>query len=133
MSVRREWLYVVGAAVLLLAGVLMAMNAMAPSAPAATIGGDAPAFEAQYVPLAGDTADAPADERRTAAAGSRSLADYEGRVVLLNFWATWCEPCKVEMPSMEALHRDFAPYGLDVVAVSALVAVTSPTRLPCAR
>jgi cytochrome c biogenesis protein CcmG, thiol:disulfide interchange protein DsbE len=48
----------------------------------------------------------------------RTLADYDGRVVLLNVWATWCEPCRVEMPSMEALHRDYAPHGLSVVAVS---------------
>jgi peroxiredoxin len=48
----------------------------------------------------------------------RRLADYRGQVILLNFWATWCEPCKVEMPSMEAVHRDFARHGLRVVAVS---------------
>ena len=118
MSVRREWLYVAGAAVLLLAGVLIAMQAMAPSVPAATIGGEAPAFEAQLVPAARDFAEAPPDSSRPSTALSRTLADYDGRVVLLNFWATWCEPCKVEMPSMEALHRDYAPHGLDVVAVS---------------
>ena len=55
--------------------------------------------------------------------------DAEGRVVLLNFWATWCEPCKVEMPSMEALHRDYAPHGLDVVAVSEDDARVSVTDL----
>jgi cytochrome c biogenesis protein CcmG, thiol:disulfide interchange protein DsbE len=39
-------------------------------------------------------------------------------VILLNIWATWCEPCKKEMPSMEALHRDLKDRGLAVVAVS---------------
>jgi cytochrome c biogenesis protein CcmG/thiol:disulfide interchange protein DsbE len=48
----------------------------------------------------------------------RTLADYKGQVVLLNVWATWCAPCRVEMPSMEALHRDFGSKGLRVVAVS---------------
>ena len=48
----------------------------------------------------------------------RTLADYAGHVVLLNVWATWCAPCRIEMPSMEALHRDFAAKGLRVVAVS---------------
>lgn len=45
--------------------------------------------------------------------------DYKGQVVLLNVWATWCGPCRVEMPSMEALYREFGPRGLRVVAVNA--------------
>ncbi|MEO6526402.1 MAG: TlpA disulfide reductase family protein [Gemmatimonadaceae bacterium] len=49
---------------------------------------------------------------------AKSLADYKGKVVLLNVWATWCEPCKVEMPSIEKLHREFDARGLAVVAVS---------------
>ena len=43
---------------------------------------------------------------------------YQGQVVLLNVWATWCEPCRVEMPSMERLHRRFAGTDFKVVAVS---------------
>jgi len=42
----------------------------------------------------------------------------EGEVVLLNFWATWCPPCRKEMPSMAALHRKYAGKGLKVIAVS---------------
>ena len=49
---------------------------------------------------------------------AKSLADYKGQVVLLNVWATWCGPCKTEMPSMEALHQAMGPKGLKVVAVS---------------
>ncbi|MEW5919020.1 MAG: TlpA disulfide reductase family protein [Gemmatimonadota bacterium] len=48
----------------------------------------------------------------------RSLDDYEGQPILLNVWATWCDPCREEMPSMERLHRDYAPRGLRIVAVS---------------
>ena len=44
------------------------------------------------------------------------LASYRGSVVLLNFWATWCQPCVVEMPSLLELHRDQP--GLAVLAVS---------------
>jgi len=47
-----------------------------------------------------------------------TLADYRGEVVLLNIWATWCEPCKVEMPSLEQLQKDMGPQGLKIVAVS---------------
>jgi cytochrome c biogenesis protein CcmG, thiol:disulfide interchange protein DsbE len=48
----------------------------------------------------------------------RTLADYRGRVILLNIWATYCEPCKEEMPTMEKLHREFHDRGLSIVAVS---------------
>lgn len=47
-----------------------------------------------------------------------TLADYEGRVVLLNIWATWCAPCEVEMPSMQRLHDRLGPKGLHILAVS---------------
>lgn len=47
-----------------------------------------------------------------------SLADFEDRVVLLNIWATWCAPCRVEMPSMERLYRQIGGDGFEVVAVS---------------
>lgn len=47
-----------------------------------------------------------------------SLADYRGKVVLLNVWATWCLPCRAEMPSMERLQRQFADTDFRVVAVS---------------
>lgn len=47
-----------------------------------------------------------------------SLADYHGQVILLNVWATWCQPCRVEMPSMERLWQKFQRSGFRVVAVS---------------
>ena len=48
----------------------------------------------------------------------KTLDDYRGDVVLLNIWATWCAPCRVEMPSIQNLHADYAARGLKVVAVS---------------
>jgi peroxiredoxin len=48
----------------------------------------------------------------------KTLADYRGQVVMINVWATWCLPCRVEMPSIEALHKTYGPKGLKIVAVS---------------
>ena len=50
--------------------------------------------------------------------GEMSLDSLRGEVVLLNFWATWCEPCEREMPAMERLHEKLSPEGLHLVAVS---------------
>lgn len=47
-----------------------------------------------------------------------TLADLKGEVVLLNIWATWCAPCREEMPSMQRLHEELGSRGLRVVAVS---------------
>jgi thiol-disulfide isomerase/thioredoxin len=46
------------------------------------------------------------------------LADYRGKVVLVNFWATWCEPCRDEMPSIERLRQSLAGKPFEVLAVN---------------
>lgn len=48
----------------------------------------------------------------------RELAEFRGRVVLLNFWATWCAPCRREMPMLSKLQREYAKQGLVVLYVS---------------
>lgn len=50
-------------------------------------------------------------------AESKSLTDYLGQVVLVNNWATWCPPCKAEMPTLEAYYEDHAEEGFVIVAV----------------
>jgi len=47
-----------------------------------------------------------------------TLSQFRGKVVILNFWATWCPPCREEMPSMERLYRDFESQGLVMLAVN---------------
>ena len=49
---------------------------------------------------------------------NKSLADYEGEVVLLNFWATWCPPCLDEMPDLNRIHAEFKDQGLRVITIS---------------
>ena len=47
-----------------------------------------------------------------------SLSSLKGKVILLNFWATWCPPCKAEMPSMNKLYNEIKSKGFEIVAVS---------------
>lgn len=63
-------------------------------------------------PAAPDFTLAGADGRKV------SLKDFRGKVVFLNFWATWCESCRDEMPSMERLYGEFKCQGLAIVAVN---------------
>ncbi len=57
------------------------------------------------------------------------LSDYRGKVVFLNFWATWCAPCREEMPSMEILNKNFQKDGLVILAVS-IDRVTTTKDIP---
>ena len=60
---------------------------------------------------------APQLKAQDLAGATRTLADYHGKVVLLNFWASWCPPCLREMPSMERLRVKMAGRPLAIVAV----------------
>jgi len=54
----------------------------------------------------------------TLAGDTVSLASYRGRVTLVNFWASWCDPCREEFPHMATLYRDFARSDFDIAAIS---------------
>src|SRR5512139_4044136 len=50
-----------------------------------------------------------------------SLSDLRGQVVVLNIWATWCPPCRAEMPALQAVYADYAGQGLVVLAVNSTI------------
>lgn len=107
MTVRQQWLVVAGIIAVLGAGLFVAVRTLGDELFPVTIGSRAPDFRAVTVDGAPRT---------------KTLADYKGQVVLLNIWATYCAPCKVEMPSIEKLHRSLGARGLHVVAISIDVA-----------
>ena len=47
-----------------------------------------------------------------------SLSDYKGKAVIVDFWATWCAPCKIEIPWLEKFHDQYASQGLEILGVS---------------
>lgn len=103
MTSRQQW-GLVAAVVAILGGVLwFASTHLEDELVGVTVGSPAPDF-------AGATLVAP--ER------AKTLADYRGEVVVLNVWATWCLPCRTEMPSIQRLHEAYGPRGLRIVAVS---------------
>ncbi len=61
---------------------------------------------------------APKLELRDVEGRALRLSDYKGKVVLLNFWATWCAPCRAEMPDLVKWQREYKSRGLQVIGVT---------------
>ena len=103
MTARQQWLTVLGAVCVLALALAAATHFLGDELFPVSVGSAAP-------PIVAATLDAPKQER--------TITEYKGKVVLLNVWATWCEPCRVEMPSIERLYNEFGPQGLVVLGVS---------------
>jgi len=103
MTVRKQWAIVIGAIVALGAGSFAFQRAFGNKVEQVAIGAPAPPFTAWTV-----------DGSHQA----RGLANYKGDVTILNVWATWCGPCKAEMPTLEHLYEMYKGNGLKIVAVS---------------
>lgn len=102
MTARQQWT-VVGVVVAALAiGLGVASHLMRDQLFPVVIGSKAPDFRAKVL-----------GENRY-----KTLADYKGQTVLVNVWATWCDPCKVEIPSLERLYQTYGSKGLKIAAVS---------------
>jgi len=100
---RQQWMLVGGIVAVLVGGAVAASTFLQDDLVEVGVGVEAPGFTAQTIDVA---------------AKPKTLSDYRGQVLVLNLWATWCIPCRTEMPSIEALYKELGPKGLKVVAVS---------------
>lgn len=102
MTVRQQWI-TVGAVILALGALLgLVTYSLGDDLHAVSAGADAPNFRARVL------------GRHT----YKSLGDYRGRVLIVNFWETDCDPCIKEIPSFRAFERDFGPRGVALLAIS---------------
>lgn len=79
------------------------------------------AILALAVPVAATAAGKPAPDfsLRDLSNQAQTLSQHKGKVVLINFWATWCGPCQVEMPHLQSMAKELGPKGLVVLGISA--------------
>jgi peroxiredoxin len=98
---RQQWTLIAGVVMTAVFGIALAIK-LRPQLNLIEVGSTAPDFDAVQLPTGRPV----------------NIDDYRGKVVLLNIWATWCPPCKVEMPSMENLSHKLAGTDFRLVAVS---------------
>lgn len=103
MTLRQQWLMVAAIVLVLLGALGFGAYVMRDELFPVEIGSRAPDFAARTI-----------DGTKRV----RSLADYKNKVVVLNIWATWCQPCIFEMPSFERLHQQVTDSAFAIVAVS---------------
>ena len=103
MTAKQQWLVVLGVVVMLGGGAFAATYFLKDELTSVNVGSNAPGFSAKTL---------------DATPKVKTLSDYRGDVVLLNLWATYCIPCRTEMPSIDSVYQDLGKKGLKVVAVS---------------
>lgn len=104
MTARRQWGIVGGVVAAIAVALYVATRTFGADLFPVAPGSMAPEFQAATMVVGGPK--------------TKNITDYRGHVVLLNLWATWCGPCKQEMPGIQALHDLLGPQGLRVVALS---------------
>jgi peroxiredoxin len=118
---RREHLTRVGLAVVLLAAVLWALPVRRPGEEGGHHSAHPPVldpWERAGVTELKEGQRAPRLSLPRLDGGHAALTDYADKLVVLNFWATWCQPCTIEMPTLEALWQQYRNRGLVVLGVS---------------
>jgi thiol-disulfide isomerase/thioredoxin len=108
MNVRRQWVVTGGIVAVLVIAAAGTTRVLGNQVAPVEAGSQAPDFRAMPVILGAHGSNVT----------PKHIADYQGKVVLLNIWATWCDPCRSEMPNIEKLHEELGPSGLSVVAIS---------------
>lgn len=93
---------------------LFLLTAMGPNLPESTSGGPVSPIDSDNLL----NTRAPDFTLKDMTGKPMSLSSFKGKVVLLNFWATWCPPCRAEMPALNRLYQEKKNRGLEVIAVS---------------
>lgn len=87
-----------------------------PSAPKVAINANRPAARTALTTLPRPILDA--ENKAASGAAPIKLANYSGKVVLVNLWATWCGPCRMETPELVKLHKEFQSRGVEMIGLS---------------
>lgn len=111
MSARRQWALVLGIVGVIVFGVALLIK-IRPQLELVAVGTKAPDFHAVDL----------------ATGKPVTLDDYRGHVLLINIWATWCEPCRIEMPAIERLHHLITDTSFRILAVSVDKTGPEPVR-----
>lgn len=103
MNPNQRWLLIAAAAAIVLVILVPLFRSQGPSVagPSALVGQTAPVFVLH-------------DDRGNVA----SLASYRGKIVVMNLWASWCPPCRAEMPDLQRIEREYARDGVVVIGVN---------------
>lgn len=114
-------------AIILLAGAIVFINLWKPSDDELTNGTSKDEYKdanvTESIPVSDSSTIqegklAPDFELKTTSGDTIRLSDYQGKKVILNFWATWCPPCKAEMPHMQKFYEESKEKGIEIIAVN---------------